>query len=99
MQRVRILVIGGSGFIGPHLVAALQRDNHDVAVFHRHANAALDATELLGDRRRPADYALQFRALKPDIVIDPVLSSGRQARELVDVFRGVCRRVVAISHV
>lgn len=94
---MRILVIGGSGFIGPHVVFALQRHNHDVVVFHRHPDPTLNAAEILGDRRRLADHAPQLRALAPDVVVDVILSSGRQARELVDVFRGAARRVVAIS--
>lgn len=94
---MRILVIGGSGFIGPHIVAALQRDEHDVTVFHRHANASLNAHEILGDRRRLADHASTLRALEPAVVIDAILSSGRQARELMDLFRGTASRVVALS--
>src|SRR5207244_8117320 len=39
----------------------------------------------------------QLRALRPDVVVDVILSSGRQARELVDVFRGAASRVVALS--
>ena len=38
-------------------------------------------------------------ALRPqaDVVIDMILSSGRQAQELINAFRGIARRVVAIS--
>ena len=94
---MRVLLIGGSGFIGPHVIRALQRDNHEVIVFHRRANAALGARELLGDRRHLANHRDELRALRADVVIDLVLSSGRQARELVEVFHGATGRIVALS--
>jgi nucleoside-diphosphate-sugar epimerase len=94
---VRILLIGGSGFIGPHILRALQRDDHDVAVFHRHANPTLGAREILGDRRQLSASGGELRAFQPDVVVDLVLSSGRQARELIDVFRGATKRIVALS--
>jgi nucleoside-diphosphate-sugar epimerase len=37
------------------------------------------------------------RASEPDVVVDLILSSGRQARTLMILFRGVARRVVALS--
>jgi nucleoside-diphosphate-sugar epimerase len=95
---MRVLVIGGTGFIGPHIVRELIRLSHDVTVFHRgrtHADAA--AREIIGDRQRLSDSARELRALEPDVVIDVVLSSGRQARELMTVFRGAAARVVALS--
>jgi nucleoside-diphosphate-sugar epimerase len=94
---MRVLVIGATGFIGPHVVTALARGGHDVIAFHRGNAAANAAREFHGDRRRLADYRAELRALEPDVVVDLILSSGRQAGELVDVFRGAARRVVAIS--
>ena len=35
---MRILLIGGTGFIGPFVVDALARSGHDIAVFHRGTN-------------------------------------------------------------
>lgn len=93
---MRVLLIGGSGFIGPHVAAALERGGHDVVVFHRES---VDSTrrELLGDRNRLADHAAALREAAPEVVVDLILSSGRQARALMDTLRGVARRVVALS--
>jgi nucleoside-diphosphate-sugar epimerase len=91
---MRILVIGGTGFIGPPLIRDLARHGHSIAVFHRgRSNADLPGVEhILGDRRDLAN-------LRPiaDVVIDLILSSARQAQELMQTFRGVARRIVVAS--
>jgi nucleoside-diphosphate-sugar epimerase len=90
---MRILVIGGTGFIGPHLVRRLAQMGHSVAVFHRGSTQAdLPVEHILGDRRE-----LTVLRPKADVVIDLILSSGAQAEALMRAFRGVARRVVAAS--
>ena len=112
---MRILLIGGTGFIGRHLVhmwrspsswrgpfrpamdrAAIDRDV-DLTIFHRGTTPAYGVREIIGDRRQLPAYAGALRALKPDVVIDLILSSGAQARDLMSVFRGAAGRVVALS--
>jgi nucleoside-diphosphate-sugar epimerase len=100
---VNILLIGGSGFIGSHVAVTLFRQGHDVTVFHRGTarGSALplppDVREIRGNRQRLDQSAAVLRGLKPDVVIDCVLSSGRQARELIATFRGAAARIVALS--
>jgi nucleoside-diphosphate-sugar epimerase len=95
---MRVLVIGGTGFIGPHVTRELIRRDHHVTVFHRGQTVVPPgAREILGDRQRLTESADNLRALAPDVVIDVVLSSGKQARELMTVFGGHARRVVALS--
>jgi nucleoside-diphosphate-sugar epimerase len=95
---MHVLVIGGTGFIGAHITRELIRHDHHVTVFHRGRTARPPgAREIVGDRRRLTESADILRALAPDIVVDVVLSSGKQARELVNVFRGHTQRVVALS--
>jgi nucleoside-diphosphate-sugar epimerase len=97
---VRALVIGGTGFIGRFLVPQLSGAGHDVAVVRRpESTAALPdgVRAIAADRKRLAEHADALRAFAPDVVIDLILSSGRQAAELVNVFRGHTARLVAIS--
>ncbi len=92
---MKILVIGGTGFIGPHLVRALARMGHSVSILHRGSTQAdLPAESILVDRR-------DLVAIRPkaDVVVDLILSSGAQAKSLMDTFRGVARRVVAASSI
>jgi len=95
---MRTLLIGGSGFIGTHVAAALVGGGHDVVVVHRGNTPAPAGTrEIIGDRTRIGDHARQLHELHPDVVVDLVLSSGRQARELMAALRGATGRVVALS--
>ena len=95
---MRILVIGGTGFIGSHITDELILRDHDVTVFHRgRTEVPPRAREIVGDRQRLTESADSLRALAPDVVVDVVLSSGRQARDLMNIFRGHARRVVALS--
>jgi len=102
---VRFLLIGGSGFIGSFVAAQLIHLGHEVVIFHRGrmsrsaagTPALAGARTIIGDRQHLSDSTQPLRALAPDVVIDLVLSSGRQARELMNVFRGATPRVVALS--
>src|SRR5689334_7783719 len=97
-KLMKVLLIGGSGFIGSFTAAALVKSGHDVTVFHRGKTSMPEgAEEILGDRKFLQDHQLEFRRQKFDVVVDFVLSSGRQALQLMDTFRGLTSRVVALS--
>jgi nucleoside-diphosphate-sugar epimerase len=96
---MRILLIGGNGFIGQFVVAALKQQGHKLAVFHRGTSASPGVDEILGDRRQLSAKAQELRRFAPHVVIDLVVSSGPQAKELMHVFRGVARRVVMLSSI
>src|SRR5579871_1764039 len=90
---MKILVLGGTGFLGAPLVRELARMGHSVTVFHRgDTPSSLPAERILGNRR-------QLTELRPraDVVIDLILSSGAQAESLMRTFRGVASRVVIAS--
>jgi nucleoside-diphosphate-sugar epimerase len=98
----RILVIGGTRFIGPGVVGRLVAGGREVTVFHRgHTSAALPGGvgEILGDRNDLASFRERFRALSPDVVIDMVAATERQAQGLVETFTDVARRVVVVSSI
>lgn len=97
---MRILVIGGNGFIGSHLVSELVDSGHVVAVFHRRSDVRLvgfGVIQIQGDRNRLSHYEDQLRQFSPDIIIDLILSSGEQAIQLMSIARTITRRVIAIS--
>jgi len=97
---VRVLLIGGSGFIGPFVAEHLVADGHEVTGFHRGLGRMPMPSRirhLYGDRQRLPDQRPVFEKLAPDVVVDFILSSRRQAAALMETFRGITGRVVAIS--
>ena len=99
---MRILLIGGTGFIGSYLAPELQRRGAEVATLTRGLSPAPHAdglTRLTGDRKRLRAALSGIRAFAPEVVVDLVLSSGTQAQELMSVMQGVAGRVVAISSI
>ena len=97
---MRILLIGGNGFIGRFAVAALKQQGHALAVFHRGTTTApAGVDEIRGDRNQLNASAQELKHFAPDVVIDLVISSGPQAEELMNIFRGATRRVVMLSSI
>lgn len=60
---MRYLVIGGSGYLGAHLIDSLTGDNHDVINFDDHSGNMINinsnpaVTNILGDIRFPNDFS------------------------------------------
>ncbi len=97
---MRILVIGGTNFMGPLVVRSLSEQGHEVTVFHRgqtRADLPVGVKELLGDRRPLAGSAAELRRIAPEVVLDMIPEFEQDGTEVMSVFRGVARRVVAIS--
>ena len=98
---MRILIIGGTNFIGPFVVRSLNAQDHDVTIFHRSRTSGSlmpdRVQEILGDRRPLDDVADILERIEPDIVLDMIPMIEQDARDVLNVFRGVARRVVSIS--
>jgi len=97
---MKVLVIGGSGFIGPFVVLQLVDAGHDVTVLHRgHAKPVFpEAVRILrGDRNLMPERRQEFERAAFDVVVDVILSSEKQARALVETFSGLTGRIVALS--
>lgn len=97
---MRILLIGGNGFIGCRVMNALQRQGHALALFHRGTEPSPEGVEdIRGNRNGLSSSGDEMRSFAPDVVIDFVTSSGRQAQELMNLFRGATRRVLMLSSI
>lgn len=97
---MNVLVLGGTGFIGPPLVRRLLDRGHEVAVFHRgrtQADLPPGVEHLVGDRHNIGAHAGEFRRLSPEVVVDMIAFTEADALGLVATFRGLARRTVVIS--
>ncbi|HTT63210.1 MAG TPA: NAD-dependent epimerase/dehydratase family protein [Bryobacteraceae bacterium] len=100
-RAMRIVIIGGTGFIGSYVAARLAEE-HDVTVLHRgrHSGALPDSVHhLVGDRDRLIGLDPEFRRRPPDVVLDMIAGDERQARAVVDAFRGIAGRLVTTSSI
>lgn len=97
---MKILIIGGTRFIGPSVVKKLLEQGHTIVLFHRgksKADLPEDIPHIFGDRNSLADFRNEFAKFKPEVVLDMAPITERHAQTVVKVFRGITQRVVAIS--
>ena len=95
---MRVVVIGGTGHIGTHLVPSLVRGGHDVVVVSRGnrkpyaADEAWSCVEMLTCNRTQAEtdgtFAPIIAARRPDAVVDLTCFTVEQAAHLVSALDG-----------
>lgn len=115
-ERVRgasILVTGGTGFLGRHLVAQLLREGADVAVLSRRALApeAQGLRAVTADLSEPNSLRDAVTAVSPDIVVhlagytDPIRDLSKSGRAIAENLTGTialaeaARDVQAFVHI
>ena len=99
---MKILVLGGTRFTGPHIVKNLAEWGHDVTVFHRgRTETELPASvqQLHGDRKELAAHRDAFASLAPEVVVDMLAFTVQDAQSLMDVFDGIAKRIVVASSI
>lgn len=97
---MKVLAIGATGFIGRHVVPLLVEQGIEVAMLHRSetdADLPAGVRRIRGNRNRLDDSKAELDRFAPDVVLDAILYSEQQAREMVQAFRGNVGRVVALS--
>lgn len=99
---MRVLVIGGTNFIGPHVVTALHRQGHEVTVYHRglHEPELPTAVRHIHSPRASIPvfhFPSSLSDPAPDVVLHMFPVGEDDARAAVARFVGVARRIVALS--
>lgn len=87
---MRILILGGSGFIGPRIPAALERLDHEGLIVSR-------TSKLSADRNDPASVARLAAREHCDALIDVIALEPRSTLALRDAVRERIGRYVLIS--
>lgn len=97
---MRILLIGGTAFMGPAVARELVEGGHSVAVYHR-GQTEIDVpegvTHFHGDRDALAQALPELEQFAPDVVINMILLLEAQAEAFVQALSGVAQRAVVIS--
>lgn len=97
---MKLLVIGGTRFIGAAVVRRLVEDGHQVAVLTRGQSPyspPAGVHRIQGDRDCLAESRAAIAAFAPAAVLHNVVAVERHAREAVDLLRGLCGRLIMTS--
>jgi nucleoside-diphosphate-sugar epimerase len=97
---MRVLVLGGTGFIGGHIVQRLLKYGHDVAILRRESSAAElpgSVFAIRGDTNKLDASSKAFHDFAPDAVVDAIAFTEDQAKALIAAFAGVARRLIVLS--
>ncbi|HEC21699.1 MAG TPA: NAD-dependent epimerase/dehydratase family protein [Chloroflexi bacterium] len=97
---MRVLLIGGSGFIGRYVVERLQQRGHEVTIFHRGETAPLpdvDVPRIFGNRLEIDRHIDEIMAARPEAVIDFLPWNDTDTERVVRALNGRVERVVHLS--
>ncbi len=107
---MRVLIIGGTRFIGPAVVNQLIALGDRVTVFHRgnHIQSLPDGVEQIlapkeagpaNDRYNLRSCIGEFRRARPEVVVHMMAYVRSDAQAFVEVFRGMAGRAVVPSSI
>lgn len=91
----KILLIGGSGFVGRALVPVLRSTGNEVFVLNRGARPVEGTTQLIADRDDPCAVSRHTAAF--DVVIDTSGYTGKQVQTAFSVFGKNAGRWIHLS--
>ena len=96
---MRILIMGGTRFIGVHLCRILVAQGHEVVLFNRgnHPAPVSGVAQIQGDRRDPDQLREKLSNEEFDVIFD---NNGRELSDtqpLVDLFNGKIQQFVYVS--
>ena len=101
VSKMRILIIGGTRFIGRHVVPELLYQGHQLILLNR-GNHELpwvnaDIEQAHCDRDDAVGFKAKMAQLRFDVVIDMILYNARQAEEAVVALQGMCQHYFMLS--
>jgi nucleoside-diphosphate-sugar epimerase len=96
---MRLLIMGGTRFVGPHAVQALVAAGHEVVIFHRgetEPELPGSVRHIHGDFAAIDDHVDELRGLEAEVVVDtvPYIDKGGQG---VGHFVDVAERAVVLT--
>jgi nucleoside-diphosphate-sugar epimerase len=97
---VKVLVVGGTRFLGYHLVRRLLQDGQEVTLFNRGLTPddfGSSVERLRGDRQDPGDFHGKLKQKSFEAVVDLIAYREEDSRSAVETFRGRTGHYIHIS--
>ncbi|MBU1626334.1 NAD-dependent epimerase/dehydratase family protein, partial [bacterium] len=97
---MKILVIGGTGFIGPYVVELLKNKDHDITLYNRGLSKSpitWEIKNIFGDRKNLLSFKNEFKKILPDVVLDMIPMCKRDAEDVANTFSTITGRIVCVS--
>lgn len=99
---MNILVLGGTGLLGPYVVTRLCEMGHDITIFHTGAHEPDLPSQVRHIHSPSARIPIsaipsELTDIAPDVVVQMDAEGEKDAQLVVDAFRGVAGRLVSIS--
>jgi 2'-hydroxyisoflavone reductase len=98
-QPLRVLILGGTGFIGPHFVTALRAHGHELTLFNRGRGSSQTpkgVEQLVGDRAGQLD---RLKGRDWDVVIDDSGYTPRQVKLTSELLHGHVQHYIFVSSI
>ena len=95
----RVLVFGGTRFLGPPVVQQLLEQGHEVTIFHRGGSeppSTANAEHIHAEFAALPDYVAELAKGRPEIIVDivPYIAKGGHG---IRHFRGIADRAVVVT--
>jgi nucleoside-diphosphate-sugar epimerase len=97
---MRVLILGGTRFIGWHIASTLKNTGHHVAVFHRGTTPLQELSgieEILGEKTKLPTFRDEFRLFRPEAVIDCIGYTPSDGARIIETFKGWLERLIFLS--
>ncbi len=101
-EVMKVLVIGGTGFVSYFVVEELLSRDHEVIIFHRgerEAEHSHTVRHLHGDRKELLRYKELLLDENLDAVVDASPINDKDSQQVIEIFRGAIKASVHISSV
>lgn len=94
---MKIMIIGGTHFIGPAVARRLQHAGHEITLFHRTKSAGPHYPEIQGDCNSVNDLKKALNIIKPNIIVHMTAMYQSHIKALEDAIEQGKLRLILIS--
>lgn len=94
---MKILIIGGTKFIGKFIAKAAQNRGYDLFFFNRAQNQAACSRTIKGDVNSLLSYKEEIKKHHFDFVVHCIAYTEQHSKDLVEIFKGTDTHIIALS--